>query len=100
MKRLLIAVALVALCAVFPAFAVEKPPHELFLEVNAHPLAARTTCEYEKKERPCLVYINVVDDVMFVVLFTEGLEVTHVIEYPKMDETKKVMRWVRSDVSS
>jgi len=86
MKLLLYSIALVLLCAVFPALA-EKPPQALLREINRYPVAHNGTCKRASDTLDCMIFRNKKDNLVYVVLFDDDLEITHIIKaYSDMTE--------------
>lgn len=81
MKRLLLALVLVLLCAA-TVFAAEIPPMPLRKHISQFPVVFVGECEVDKLPMPmmaCAVYYDEANDMKYVVLARNGRNITYVI---------------------
>ena len=73
------ALVLVFICA-FPALAQpDQPPKELAAYVQQYQLVHRGRCDFQTLAGvPCLIYVDGGRDIIYLILFSEKLEVTHI----------------------
>lgn len=96
MKRLILAVALVALCMLLPVFAAEMPPEPLARHVLNQTLKHDGKCNVAShKNVECLIFVDPKHNLVWLVLFNPKLEPTHVIAVGNDERINYV--WVRSD---
>jgi len=86
MKLLLYSIGLVLLCLSTLAFG-GKPPQALLREINYYPVAHNGTCKRASDTLDCMIFRNKKDNLVYVVLFDDDLEITHIIKaYNDMTE--------------
>ena len=97
MLRLLCwAIALVFISAASAVLAVDKPPHELFEKIHANPIVHQGKCNYHGyKGVDCLIYFEPTEEVIYLVLFNQKTEVTHVVEVK--DKKEKIL-WQKANI--
>lgn len=100
MKRLLLALILVALCS-FPVWAKpEEPPQPLQQYIMRFPLVYQGECDVESlrvKGAPCLIFYDGEHEVIWLVLFNKKLETIRIIAVKNKEETTV---WIRSDMTT
>jgi len=80
MKRLLLAILLVALCALPPAIA--KPDPRLVQYLSSLPVAHDGRCKVESmkiEDVECLILVDGQRQIIFLILYTNEIKTTHII---------------------
>lgn len=88
---------LILVVAVTAAIAVETPPLALLQHVSSHPIVHSDECRVPSlgiQDRSCLIYFDEKNDAVWVVLFDDNVDITHVIVNVKGQEA---IAWCRAD---
>lgn len=88
MKRLLLSILLVALCALPPAIA--KPDPRLVQYLSSLPVAHDGRCKVDSlkiEDVECLILIDAQRQIVYLILYTNDIKTTHIIALKDGTET-------------
>lgn len=90
-------VFIILILAMAAAIAVETPPRALLQHVSNFPIVHSDECNVKSlgiEDRSCLIYYDERNDAVWVVLFDDNVDITHVIVNVKGQEA---VAWCRVD---